>query len=48
MGHTWLNKFPPAPAISINFISSVKFNFWWERNLSVIMKGLATGLLANL
>lgn len=48
VGHTWLNKFPPTPVISINLISSVKFSFWWERNLSIIMKGSATGLLANL
>lgn len=47
-GLFWLSKFHPAPVISINFISNVKFSFWWESNLNIIMKGSATGLLANL
>lgn len=48
MGHFWLSKFHSTSVISINFFSNVKFSFWWERNLSIFMKGSATGLLANL
>lgn len=47
MGHFWLSKFHFTSVISINFFSNVKFSFWWERNLSIFMKGSATGLLAN-
>lgn len=48
MGHFWLSKFHSTSVISINFFSNVIFSFWWERNLSIFMKGSATGLLENL
>lgn len=46
-GTLWLNKSRPMSVTSINFISNVGFSFWQERNLSIVKKGSAMGLLAS-